>query len=75
MFSYNELKKSFENRKLIGKLNSKNVFAISKDLYDRYIEKNSKDSMTKEPNGLNKPIFTGFMTSSILISAGSVIGL
>ena len=32
-------------------------------------EKNSKDSMTKEPNGLNKPIFTGFMTSSILISA------
>ncbi len=32
-------------------------------------EKDSKDSMKKEPNGLNKPIFNGFMVSSIVVSA------
>lgn len=32
-------------------------------------EKDSPDSMKKEPNGLNKPIFTPFMNASILITA------
>lgn len=32
-------------------------------------EKDNKDSMKREPNGLKKPIFTPFMNASILISA------
>jgi len=32
-------------------------------------EKDSPDSMKKEPNGLNKPIFTPFMNASIILTA------
>lgn len=32
-------------------------------------EKDGKDSMRKKPNGLNKPIFTPFMNSAIIVSA------
>lgn len=42
-------------------------------------EKDSPDSMKKEPNGLKKPIFTPFMNASIiitaLIEAGTVLGV
>lgn len=72
MFSYNELKKSFENRKLIGKLNSKHVFAISKDSYNKYIENNSKDIIYIVFDDKNKLIDNG-MVIGYVTSDGTVI--
>ena len=71
MFSYNELKKSFENRKLIGKLNSKNVFAISKGSYNKYIEDNSQDIIYIVFDDGNKLIDNG-MVVGYVSSDGSV---
>lgn len=65
---------------IIGMILSKNIISPLHILYIDIVadtlpsitlafEKDNKDSMKKEPNGLDRPIFDGFMVSSIISSA------